>query len=267
MPNRRLCFVFAVATGALAVDASATAQRPNGGADVRVKTANLGAADPAVRAQAACELREAGDRAAEALAPLIKLLSDGSPVDARVCGQRWWRGDSEDVTTPGELAAAALASIGSAAVAPLIGALAHDAWIARRNAAWALGALDDARAVNPLVQVLADREPAVRRQAAWALGAIDDRTAVPALVTALKDDDPAVRKQSAWALGAIDDSRALDALIAALADGQADVREQAAWALGVLGDSRALNGLLTALKDTSAGVRRQAAWAIGVIGR
>jgi HEAT repeat protein len=245
----------------------AAAQRPHEQASVRDLLADLNAADPAARAKAACGLRELGDRAAEALAPLTKLLADGAPVDARVCAHRWWRGGSDAVTTPGEQAASALASLGSPAMPSLLGALKHEAWIARRNAAWALGAIDDRRAVDALVQALRDREPAVREQAAWALGAIDDNSAVQPLVGSLKDDDYRVRKQSAWALGAIDDARAVEPLVGALADQQADVREQAAWALGALGDSRALNGLLGALKDNSAGVRRQAAWALGTIGR
>jgi HEAT repeat protein len=247
--------------------AGAHAQRSHEQPGVRELMADLSANDPAARTKAACGLRDLGDRAADALAPLTKLLADGSPVDARVCGRRWWRGGSDDLTTPGEQAASALASLGSPAMPSLLGALKHDAWIARRNAAWALGAIDDSRAVDPLIQALRDREPAVREQAAWALGAIDDNAAVQPLLGSLKDDAANVRRQSAWALGAIDDARAVEALVGALADPDAEVREQAAWALGALGDSRALTGLLGALKDTSAGVRRQAAWAIGAIGR
>jgi HEAT repeat protein len=246
---------------------SAAPQQRSEQPSARKLIADLEAADPVARVKAACGLRDLGDAAADAIAPLTKLLADGSPVDARLCTRRWWRGGSDDVTTPGEQAASALASVGSPAIPALLGALKQDAWIARRNAAWALGAIDDRRAVDPLIQALRDREPAVREQAAWALGAIDDSAAVQPLVGSLKDDDYRVRKQSAWALGAIDDHRAVDPLVSALADQQADVREQAAWALGALGDSRALNGLIGALKDSSPGVRRQAAWALGTIGR
>ena len=234
---------------------------------VRELSAELDAVDAAVRARAACALRELGDRAADALPSLVKLLADGSPVEGSVCSRRWWRGGPNDLTSPGEQAAAALAAIGSRSFQPVANALKSDAWIARRNAAWTLGALDDDRAAVLLVDTMRDREAAVREQAAWALGAIDDRSAVPALIAALRDADAKVRRQAAWALGAIDDTRAVDGLIGALGDQSADVREQAAWALGAVGDSRALSGLLGALKDSSAGVRRQAAWAIGVIGR
>jgi HEAT repeat protein len=229
--------------------------------------ADLSANDPVVRARAACGLRDLGERAEEGLTQLVALLADGSPVEGSVCGRRWSRGGPNDLTSPGELAAAALAAIGSRAFQPVMATLRSDAWIARRNAAWVLGALDDGRAVTALVGATRDREAPVREQAAWALGVIDDRDAAPALIAVLKDPDQRVRKQAAWALGVLDDARAVEPLMITLADEHADVREQAAWALGVIGDSRAIPGLITALKDGSAGVRRQAAWAIGVIGR
>ena len=118
---------------------------------LRELVADLDASDAVVRARAACGLRELGDGAADAIGPLVKLLADGSPVEATVCGRRWWRGNSDDMTSPGEQAASALAAIGSRAFQPLMGALRQDAWIARRNAAWALGALDDSRAVGALI--------------------------------------------------------------------------------------------------------------------
>jgi HEAT repeat protein len=202
---------------------------------VRDMIAALGSDDAATRARAACELKGEGDLAAEAVTPLVRLMADASPVERTVCHQHWGH-NAELLTTPGELAAQALVSIGSRAMEPLLSALKQPQWVARRNAAWALGALDDSRAVKPLLTALGDREPDVRAQAAWALGALDDHAAMEPLARALKDDD-------------------------------ARVRRQAAWALGVLGDSRATSGLIGALKDSDAGVRRQAAWALGVIGK
>lgn len=235
--------------------------------NVRELAAALSAPDPAARAAAACALRQEGDAAADAIPQLVALLADPSPVEHSVCAQRWWRGNPEDATTPGELAASALVSIGTRAFQPLADALSSSAWVARRNAARALGALDDRRAVRPLQAALTDREAAVREQAAWALGAIGDTTAVPALVESLRDADEHTRRQAAWALGAIDDARAVDALIRALSDPGKGVREQAAWALGAIGDSRAVAGLLPVLKDPAPTVRRQAAWALGVLAR
>jgi HEAT repeat protein len=203
--------------------------------DVKGLIGALASDDVAARARAACELKAEGDLAAESIEPLAGLLADASPIERTVCGQHWWR-NSEHLTTPGELAAAALVAIGSRAVDPLLSALQQPQWVARRNAAWALGALHDSRAVKPLMAALGDREADVRAQAAWALGALDDHSAMDRLTAVLKDSD-------------------------------ARVRQKAAWALGVLGDSRATAGLIVALKDTDAGVRRQAAWALGVIGK
>jgi HEAT repeat protein len=198
-------------------------------------TAALAAEDPAERARAACKLREEGGAAAQAAPALLRLLADAAPVERTVCGQNWWR-NSEHLTTPGEQAAGALVSIGNRVVEPLLAALKQPQWPARRNAAWALGALEDSRAIAALIDALSDPEPDVRAQVAWALGVLEARTAIDKLTVALKDAD-------------------------------ARVRRQAAWALGVIGDGRATPGLIVALKDADAGVRRQAAWAIGVIGK
>ena len=198
--------------------------------------AGLASADPVVRTQAACELRALGSLASPFMPRLAAMLDDASPVDPTVCGERTWRfRGSEISTTPGEQAASALVAIGSTAQPSLLKALGGPAWIARRNAAWALGALDASEAV-------------------------------PALIEALKDTDAGVREQVAWALGAIGDRRAVDGLVAALGDSAPGVRKQSAWALGSLGDKRAVQGLMRVLKDADAGVRKQAAWALGSIG-
>jgi HEAT repeat protein len=197
--------------------------------------AGLASPDPAARTRAACKLRELGREAAPALAQLAAMLDDGSPVEGGVCGEHTWRFHGNDATTPGEQAASAMVAIGAAAYSPFTRALTGPAWIARKNAAWGLGALDASEAV-------------------------------PALIEALKDPEPGVREQVAWALGAIGDRRAVDGLVGALSDSAAGVRRQAAWALGAIGDRRAVSGLTRALKDNDAGVRRQAAWALGAIG-
>jgi HEAT repeat protein len=237
--------------------------------DASAAAAGLTSADPSVRARAACEVREMGSAAAPMIPRLTGLLDDGSPVDPAVCGDRTWshgRLGQRDSTTPGEQAASALVAIGTPAYDPLARALAGPAWIARRNAAWALGALGNRQAVPLLSRSLHDGEAAVRSRSAWALGALDGSEAVPALVEALKDPDAGVREQAAWALGAIGDRRAVDGLMAALKDAAPGVRKQAAWALGAIGDRRAVTALMVSLKDADAGVRKQSAWALGAIG-
>ena len=197
-------------------------------------TTQLSSSDVVTRTRAACQLRELGGEGKPALNALLALLADDAPVPRSVCGDRWRGGEAPWPTSPGEQAAAALAEIGTAAVDPLMRALQHTARAARKNAAWALGALDATRAVTALAATLGDTDGSVREQAAWALGAIGDEAAVPALVTALKDESAKVRAQAAWALGAIGDSRAMDPLLPLLKDANVQVRRQAAWALGVV---------------------------------
>ena len=132
---------------------------------VRDLVGSLSAGDADARAKAACELKEHGDGAADAVDGLVRLLGDATLVEPSVCKERWF--DShERQTTPGHLAAAALVAIGSRTVPTLIGVLQQPLWVARRNAVWALGALDDPRAVTPVTAVLQDREAPVRAQAA-----------------------------------------------------------------------------------------------------
>jgi HEAT repeat protein len=235
--------------------------------DLRAATAALKSADPAARTRAACDVRELGDHAHDVIPQLVDLLADASPVDPAICNERTWRwGHREETTSPGEQAASALVAIGSAAYEPLTRALKGPVWVARGNAAWALGALGNHDAAPLLAGTLRDTEASVRRRGAWALGALDASESVPALIEALKDTDAGVREQVAWALGAIGDRRAVEPLINTLTDQAAQVREQAAWALGALGDHRAVPALTKALKDSEARVRRQAAWALGAIG-
>src|SRR5688572_9961535 len=166
-------------------------------------TRELAATDAVTRARAACQLREAGDEAAPAMDALLTLLADTAPVPQSACGDRWRRGFHERLTTPGEQAASALVAIGTRSFDPLLRSLKHSAWSARRNAAWALGAMDDERAVKALIDALKDPEPQVREQAAWALGAIGDHRAMDPLLPLLKDADVRVRRQAAWAIGVV----------------------------------------------------------------
>lgn len=190
--------------GFLALSTQAPASTASGQSQaIKQLTAQLSAADPEARAKAACELGTRGDDAAEAIAPLVALLADGSPVQSPVCDRRWWRGGPDEGTTPGEQAAAALVSIGTRSFEPVLTALHAPTWVTRRNAARALGALDERRAVTALIEALKDREPGVREQAAWALGAIGDSRALSSLLPSLKDADAGVRKQAAWAIGVI----------------------------------------------------------------
>ena len=250
----------------------------------RARRSSCAPAIPLSRARAACDLRELGDRAADAIAPLVALMDDATPLKADVCEKnRNWGGRDGDLTTPGEQAAAALVAIGSRSFAPLLGALQF-AGVgrppqrrlgARRAPRRARGAAahrraERSRSAGPRAGVLGarraarsaghcarssrpskDREPLGARADRLGLGALAaTATAVPALVKALEDADPRVRRQTAWALGALRDPRAAEPLAAALKDRDASVREQAAWASGALRDRTSVPPLIALLGDS-----------------
>jgi len=144
--------------------------------DPATAAAGLKSADPAARTRAACELREMGTAASPAMSALVALLDDASPVDAAVCGERTWRWKGQDAaTTPGEQAASALVAIGSASFDPLVRAVQSPEWIARENAVWALGALDNHKAVPVVLGSLPVFAPADRHSLCAICGGIAHR--------------------------------------------------------------------------------------------
>jgi HEAT repeat protein len=142
-------------------------------------------------------------------------------------------------------------------------------------AAYALGAIKDARAVEPLIVALQDsRSKNVRWAAAFALGEIKDARAVEPLLHTLigpgKDKSEIVRGNAAQALGKIKDTRAVEPLMNALVgvgkDNSGIVRLNVAIALGEIKDPRAVAALIIALKDVkSECVGNMAAYALGEI--
>lgn len=144
--------------------------------------ADLRSADPAVRLNAAGELRELRDP--KALEPLIAALED---EDAAVRFQ----------------SAAALGEFGDPrAVEPLIGALKDRDKDVRWAATFALRDLGPS-AVGSLTNALRHSQPGVRMSAAAALREIRDAKAVGPLVALLEDPDPTVRGMAASALAGI----------------------------------------------------------------
>lgn len=80
----------------------------------------------------------------------------------------------------------------------------------------------------------------VRREAARALGAMQDAAAVPALLRALKEPLPPVQIEVAAALGSIGDAAAVGALLALLTNSEKIVRWAAAIALRNMGEQTEL---------------------------
>jgi HEAT repeat protein len=156
------------------------------------------------------------------------------------------------------------ASLGSAAVEPLLVALQDRDWQVRKAAAEALKLLHwqpmdamqrallavasckwkeaaslGSAAVEPLLVALQDDTPPVMQQL------------TEMLVAALQGEDwvmqesSVVRRAAAEALGKIRDARAVEPLIAALKDANEDVQYTAAEALRSMVDARAVHALIT----------------------
>lgn len=99
---------------------------------------------PQQKAAAAYWLGQQRSAAAGAIDPLLDLLGDATSVDAKQYRQR-----PLDKMTLGEEVAAALVNIGHPSIEPLIRVLKSSPQPeARKNAAWALGALHDTGATS-----------------------------------------------------------------------------------------------------------------------
>lgn len=217
-----------------------------------------------VRMHAAKGLGVAGD--ACAIPSLVSLLTD--EVKAV-------RADATD----------ALVRIGRPALASLLAALQHEAWILRLHACEALGKIGADEAVEPLCRaMLKDRDTAVRQDAAKALGGIGSPLALAALTAALTDLD--VRPFAVEALGKLNDLRAVETLVDVVTgkgrpanvrkvavcggeSGEMDIEEMEAQIFAIgglaeLGDDRAIEPLIRALKDTR--LRTASAAALGRMG-
>lgn len=104
-------------------------------------------------------------------------------------------------------------------------------------------------AVEPLIAALASPSVETRWRAAAALGWLGDPAAVPALAARLTADGYDVQINAAWALGQIGNVRAAPALLAVVSapgDADPDVRYVSALALSRLGADAALEGALAA---------------------
>lgn len=106
--------------------------------------ATLRSGKPQQKAAAAYWLGQQRSAAAAAVDPLLQFLGDATEVDARQYRQR-----PLEKMTLGEEVAAALVNIGRPSIEPLIRVLKNSPQAeARKNAAWALGALHDTGATS-----------------------------------------------------------------------------------------------------------------------
>ena len=111
------------------------------------RVAQLKSGKPQEKAAAAYWLGQQHSAAATAVDPLVSLLGDTTAVDP----SQYRANRAIQKMTLGEEAAAALVNIGRPAIEPLLRVLKNSpVAAARRNAAWALGALHDTGATNQI---------------------------------------------------------------------------------------------------------------------
>jgi HEAT repeat protein len=139
-----------------------------------------------------------------------------------------------------------LATLGEAAVDPLLAEVPKLPAIARVPAIDILGRLRSPKAVRLLEELLTDPHENARARAAHSLGVIGDPRAAGKLVLALKDPEWPVRAMAAKALGMLPGTAGVPELTKLLGDREWWVRSNAALALGTKGEKgyKALAGLL-----------------------
>jgi HEAT repeat protein len=140
-------------------------------------------------------------------------------------------------------------------------------WEVRREAANALGKLNNPETLEPLAKVLDDPDGDVREAAAIALGKMGDRRAVGPLVLALKDELAGVRRIAAAGLSRIDPDwvslaetrAAVEKLKVAIQDAEPAVRFFVAQLLVNLGEmsSDTLLGFSAEDQLTSPAIKRK----------
>jgi HEAT repeat protein len=138
-----------------------------------------------------------------------------------------------------------LSRLGTPGTAPaLFRALKDPNASLRAAAARLIGESGIKESVDRLVALLqSDPEPKVRKDAAYALGLLDDVTAVGAVVAALKDKSPMVRGMAAESLAYLRDPSAVGSLLETLQDPSAEVRYWGAFAIGEIGGEDAIPAL------------------------
>lgn len=120
--------------------------------------------------------------------------------------------------------------------------------------------------MGELIHSLDDISPKVRKEAALALGKMEDPEAVDALIRKLQDEDSGIQAISAISLGKIGDRRAAQPLLKMLSTFDREIRLQCALALGEIGDESASQPLTEFLeKEKDKSVRSAIGWALSKI--
>lgn len=161
-------------------------------------------------------------------------------------------------------ATTALIRIGKPSFDLLTASLEDTDWRVRRNAAYALGEMNDANAVGFLARALGDENLYVANEVKAALVKIGEPS-VNSVVVLLRDNDIDVQKNAGYVLSQIG-KPAVKPLIDMLKDADSCVVIEAIWALGEIGDNRAIDPLLFMLKNKNNLIRWETVSALGKIG-
>ena len=151
------------------------------------------------------------------------------------------------------------------AVPALIEALNDKAMEVQRNAAEALGRLQDERATEALVPLLKDREAEwwvadVAAESLCRIGRKLNPETVAQIANSLKSEETMERASAAQALG-VGGAAAVEPLIVALADKEASVKAAAVQSLIAIGEPKGMDEALKAVKEGE--VRRSISdWAL-----
>ncbi len=121
-------------------------------------------------------------------------------------------------------------------------------------------------ASRALYQMSADHAPLIRRDAAWALGLMDEEYAETPLLHLLNDAHPSVRVAAANALKRFKTENVANALVVLMRDPEAQVRATVVIALGNIGNYYCLPALHAAINDPAEIVRTLAADALKRLG-
>ena len=136
--------------------------------------------------------------------------------------------------------------------------------IKRREAAFALGHLNEAASGPKLLEALADKDPMTRTLAIQGLGTMKYSAAEPKLAVLLATDSYAeVRQAAAVSLRQIDDPRAVDPLGKALGDAEPHVRLAALSGIARYRQARSRPLVEAICKDPSVEIRRTAVYVLG----
>ncbi|MFH1480091.1 MAG: HEAT repeat domain-containing protein [Pseudomonadota bacterium] len=141
-----------------------------------------------------------------------------------------------------------LASMGEAAVEPLMRALKDENPTTRRHAAGVLGELGDIRAIEAFISQLRDQHPGVQSAAEKALIRIG-KPALKYLMGLIKNQDYDLYVVVERTLTGIPEEMFVPALLKALKEPHVSVCQAASKALGELKDPVAVNSLLSLLKE------------------